>query len=69
MVYDQIGVAAALVSELEVDFAILNLDALDFRAQMQREFADDFVANEPTRRWPEVFLDNSEAEILGHGME
>ena len=69
MIDNQFGIASILLDDLEMHLAIFYCGRLNFATEVQREFANYLVTDEPSRSRAKMIADKTEAKLLRHGVE
>ena len=69
MIDNQLGIASILLRNLEMHLAIFYCGRLDFATEVQREFANYLVTDEPSHRRAKMIPNKTEAKLLRHGVE
>ena len=69
MIDNQLGIASILLNDLEMHLAIFYRGRLDFATEVQREFANYLVTDEPSRSRAKMIPDKTEAKLLRHDMK
>ena len=69
MIDNQLGIASILLDDLEMHLAIFYKRRLDFATDVQREFANYLVTDEPSRSRAKMIPGKTEAKLLRHGMK
>jgi hypothetical protein len=62
-------IASILLNDLEMHLSIFYWGRLDFATEVQREFANYLVTDEPSRSRAQMIPDKPETKLLRHGME